>query len=40
LTRDAAGLLKFNTHRNEEIILLPPGVTPMQIREKILAKGK
>jgi len=32
---DAAGLLKFKTRRNEQIILVPPGVTPARI--KILA---
>lgn len=37
---DSDGLLKFNTAKNEEIILVPPGSTPAQLKETILANGK
>jgi hypothetical protein len=39
LKPDSAGLLKFATHKGEQIILLPPGITPAQVKEKILAKA-
>jgi hypothetical protein len=38
IRQDAAGLLKFPTRRDEQIVLLPPGVTPNRVRQSIPAR--